>query len=77
MNSRLELVLTPEWAAGQSRKGTKKVAFEAPVFDEQMQAWKCVFHVDGEPTRHAYGVTAMQSLTLATRLVSHAEENME
>jgi hypothetical protein len=53
------------------------VAFDAPVFEEAMRAWKCVFHVDGEPPRHAYGETAMHSLTLATRLVSTVEEKMD
>lgn len=77
MNSRLELTLTPDWANGQNRTGTKKVAFDAPVFDEQMTAWKCVYHVDGEPPRHAYGETAMHSLTLAARLVSTVEEKMD
>lgn len=77
MNTRLELMLTPDWENGQIRNGTKKVAFDAPVFEEAMRAWKCVFHVDGEPPRHAYGETAMHSLTLATRLVSTVEEKMD
>ena len=77
MNTRLELVLTPDWANGQNRNGSKKVAFDAPVFDEAMRTWKCVFHVDGDPPRHAYGQTAMQSMTLATRLGSAVEERMD
>lgn len=77
MNTRLELMLTPDWGNGQNRNGTKKVAFDAPVFEEPMQAWKCVFQVDGEPPRHAYGETGMHSLTLATRLVSTVEEKMD
>jgi hypothetical protein len=77
MNSRLEPVLTPDWANGQNRNGIKRVAFDAPVFEEAMNAWKCVFHVDGETPRHVYCQTPMHSLTLATRLVSTIEEKMD
>ena len=53
------------------------MGFDAPVFEEAMRAWKCVFYVDGEPPRAVYGQTAMHSLTLATRLVSTVEEKMD
>ncbi len=77
MHSRLEIYLTPAWAEGENRYGTKAAVFEAPVFDGEMGAWKCVCHVDGEAPMFIYGETAMQSLTLAARLVSRVHEGTE
>ena len=65
MNTRLELMLTPDWGTGRNRNGTKKVAFDAPVFEAPMRAWKCVFHLDGEPPRHAYGASKAAVMSLA------------
>ncbi len=77
MHSRLEIYLTPGWAEGENRNGTKAAIFEAPVFDDEIGAWKCACHVDDQTPVVIYGQTAMQSLTLATRFVSRVYEATE
>lgn len=77
MHTRLQRGLPPDRGRGQNRSGPGKVAFDTPAFEKAMRAWKCVFHVDGQPPRQVYCQTATHSLTLASRLVSTAQEKLD